>query len=166
MAIGLLQSNTGNINMHVGKHWTERFLKRHPQLETTPSQALDNNWAKATHSETIHQWFNLLTKVIDEYGIEDKNIYNFDKKGVLMGIAATAKIISRVKDKWRFKTQPGNCEFVTIIKGVNCRGWAIPPTLVFKGKYHQSSWWQQDLVDGTKIAISSRGWSDSELAVK
>ena len=52
---GLLQIKTGDSNKRVGKHWTERFIERHKQLETTYSQALDNNRAKATHPETIRR---------------------------------------------------------------------------------------------------------------
>ncbi len=57
-----------------------------------------------------------------------------------MGMASAAKIIKKVKDNRRFKTQPGNRELVTIIEAVNSMGWAIPPTLVFKAKHQQSSW--------------------------
>lgn len=83
-----------------------------------------------------------------------------------MGIVATAKVITKVKEKRRCKTHPGNLELVTIIEAVSAMGWLTPPTLVFKGKHHQSSWWDQSLVDGTKIAVSPRGCTDSELAVE
>ena len=166
MASGLLQAKTGDSNVAIGKRWTERFLKRNGQLETAYSRALDNNRAKATHPGTIRRWFDLLASVVKEYEILPENVYNFDEKGVLMGMASGTKVITKIKDKRRFKTQPGNRELVTIIEAVNSMGWAIPPTLVFKAKHQQSSWWEQDIVRDTKIAVSPRGWTDSELAVE
>lgn len=56
-----------------------------------------------------------------------------------MGLASAAKIIKKVKDRRHFKTQPGNHKLVAIIKTVNAMGWAIPSTLVFEEKHHQSS---------------------------
>ena len=104
--------------------------------------------------------------MITEYYIKDENIYNFDEKGVLMGVASAAKVISKVKDKRRFKTQSGNRELIIIIECVNSQGWAISSTLVFKGKHQISTWWEQDLIDDIKIAVSPRGWIDSDLAIE
>ena len=77
--------------------------------------------------------------MIAEYYIKNENIYNFDEKGVLMGVALAVKVISKVKDKRRFKTQPGNRELVIIIECVNSQGWAILLILVFKGKHQIST---------------------------
>ena len=55
MASGLLQVKTGDLSKQIGKHWTERFLKRNGQLETAYSRALDDNRAKATHPGTIRR---------------------------------------------------------------------------------------------------------------
>ena len=74
-----------------------------------------------------------------------------------MGMASGAKVIVKIKDKRRFKTQSGNRDLVTIIEAVNFMGWAISPTLVFKAKHQQSSWWEQKLIHDTKIVVSSRG---------
>ena len=72
MAFGLLQEKTGRSDIRVGKHWTERFLKRNKELETTFSRALNNNRAKATHPETVRRWFGLLIKVLEEYKIQSE----------------------------------------------------------------------------------------------
>ena len=57
--------------------------------------------------------------MIAEYYIKNKNIYNFDEKGVLMGVALAVKVISKVKNKRRFKTQSNNRELIIIIECVN-----------------------------------------------
>ena len=57
--------------------------------------------------------------MITKYYIKNKNIYNFNKKGVLINIALAIKIISKVKNKRRFKTQLDNRKLIIIIKCVN-----------------------------------------------
>lgn len=104
-------------------------------METAFSRALDNNRAKATHFGTIRRWFSLLISVLAEYEILSENVYNFDEKGVLMSITSGVKVIVKIKNKRRFKTQSGNRDLVTIIEAINFIGWAISSTLVFKTKH-------------------------------
>ena len=139
MATELLQMKTGQSDVHISKRWIERFLKRNNQLKTTFSRALNNNRVKATHPETIRRWFSLLTRIINEYEIQKESIFNFNEKDVLINITSAMKIIKKVKDHRRFKTQSGNRELITIIEAVNAIDWAISPTLVFKEKHYRSS---------------------------
>ena len=80
---------------------------------------MNDNRAKTTHLEIIRRFFDLLDRVIAKYYIKNKNIYNFDEKGVLMNITLAIKVISKVKNKHRFKTQSDNRELIIIIKCVN-----------------------------------------------
>lgn len=57
--------------------------------------------------------------MIAEYYIKNKNIYNFNKKGVFIDIVLAVKVISKVKDKYRFKTQLDNRKLIIIIKCIN-----------------------------------------------
>ena len=50
--------------------------------------------------------------MIAKYYIKNKNIYNFDEKSVLISVALVIKVISKVKNKRRFKTQLDNRELI------------------------------------------------------
>jgi hypothetical protein len=41
----------------------------------------------------IRDFYNWVQGFIQEYGIANKDIYNFDETGFAMGISATAKVI-------------------------------------------------------------------------
>ena len=80
---------------------------------------MNDNRAKTTHLEIIRRFFNLLNRIIVKYYIKNKNIYNFNKKSVFINIVLVVKVINKVKNKRRFKTQLDNRELIIIIKCVN-----------------------------------------------
>jgi hypothetical protein len=72
---------------------------------------------------------------IKQHGILPEDIYNFDETGFAMGLTSTAKVITRSEYYGRRPVlQPGNREWVTTIKSISASGWALPPTIIFKGK--------------------------------
>ena len=90
--------------------------------------------------EAIRAWFQLVANTKAKYGIQDKDTYNFDKTGFMMGIISTGAVVTASEKRGRPKSvQPGNREWTTVIQGINATGWAIPPHIVFKGRHHLSA---------------------------
>lgn len=80
-----------------------------------------------------------------QYGIADKDIYNFDETGFAMGLVATAKVVTRAELVGRpFLVQLENREWVTSIECVNYMGWALPLCIIFKGKVHIKGWYEDN----------------------
>ncbi|OCK72711.1 hypothetical protein K432DRAFT_315561, partial [Lepidopterella palustris CBS 459.81] len=62
-------------------------------------------------------------------------IHNFNKKGVILGLAASAQVIiskknSRERLKNRTILQPGSQELVSIIETISADGSFLPPFLI------------------------------------
>jgi hypothetical protein len=58
----------------------------------------------------------------------------------MMGVILTGAVVTASKRRGRLKAvQPGNREWTTVIQGVNAKGWAIPPFIIFKACYYLSS---------------------------
>jgi len=75
-----------------------------------------------------------------KYGILDEDTYNFDETGFTMGVAGSVKVVTALERRNRpLGVHPGNREWVTLITGVNVRGWVIPPFFIFKVKNHDRS---------------------------
>jgi len=52
-----------------------------------------------------------------------------------MDLITTAKIVTKAETSGCLSLlQPGNWEWVTVIKLVNLAGWALPPYIIFKEK--------------------------------
>jgi len=124
----------------VGINWTSNFIKRRTEIKTKFSRKYDYKRAQCEDPVIIGDWFKLVWNTVAKYGIVEEDIYNFDEAGFLMGVIATAKVVTSLELRNRPKTaQPGNREWVSIIQGINSYGWAILPIIIFKGKTHLSS---------------------------
>ena len=54
-----------------------------------------------------------------------------------MGLCTAQKVITRSEYYGRRSVlQPGNREWVTTIESINALGWALPLTVIFKGKLY------------------------------
>ena len=152
----------------VGKHWTRRFIQRQPELKTQMSRSYDNQRALCEDPVKIQDWFRLVENVITKYGVRTEDVYNFDETGFLMGIIGRTLVVTSSERRSNTKLiQPGNREWVTCIQGVNAQGWATPPFLVFKGKFHLSSWYEDGRIPyDWRIAVSPNGWTTNEVTLE
>ena len=100
------------------------------QLCTVPVRALDPfftqihdyQWAKCEHAKVICEWFALVWNTKAKYGIVDEDVYNFDKTRFMMGIFFAGMVVTTSDGCGKAKlAQPGNCEWATVIQGMNTR---------------------------------------------
>ena len=152
----------------VGKNWAENFIRRQPELRTQKTRSYDNQRALCEDLEKIRAWFRLVANFTAKFGIRVEDIYNFDEAGFLMGILGTTTVVTSSDRTTKPKlVQPGNREWVTVIQGINSQGWAVPPFIVFKGKWHLASWYEkQNFPAGWRIAISENGWTTNEVTLE
>ena len=86
----------------------------------------------------------MVLETIQEYGIHEDDIWNFDETGFAIGLCTTSKVITSTErsERPRIVIQ-GNREWVTIIKCIGSNGCCIPPLIILKGKAQQASWYQE-----------------------
>lgn len=149
----------------VGKNWTSSFIARRKEIKTKFSRKYDYKRAQCEDPVILKAWFELVRNTIKKYGIQEEDIYNFDEAGFLMGVIATAKVVTSSESRNRPKTaQPGNREWVSIIQGINSYGWTIPPFIIFKGGNHLSAWYEEsDLPRDWVITLSENGWTTNKI---
>jgi DDE superfamily endonuclease. len=83
-----------------------------------------------------------------------------------MGLTATAKVITRAEYYGRRSVlQPGNREWVTAIESISASGWALPPTIIFKGKVYVESWFD-NLPQDWRFEVSANGWTTDEIGIR
>ncbi|MDP1994524.1 MAG: transposase [Ignavibacteria bacterium] len=150
----------------VGKNWVLKFIKRHDELKSKYNRKYDHQRAKCEDPELIKGWFRRVQSTIVEYGICNDDIYNFDETGFQMGIISTSKVVTGTGISGRPRTvQPGNREWVTVIEAVGARGVAIPPLVILEAKWHQESWFENDLPSDWSITVSENGWTNNEIGL-
>ncbi|KFY26191.1 hypothetical protein V491_01420 [Pseudogymnoascus sp. VKM F-3775] len=150
----------------VGKNWTSSFITRRIEIKTKFGRKYDYKRALCEDPVIIGDWFKLIRNTVAKYGIQEEDIYNFDEAGFLMGMIATAKVVTSSESRNLPKaTQPGNREWVSIIQGINSYGSSIPPFIIFKGATHLSSWYNDDvqLPRNWVITLSENGWTTNAI---
>lgn len=82
-----------------------------------------------------------------------------------MGLIVNTRVVTRADYYGKKQVlQPGNREWVTTIECISAAGWALPPTVIFKGKNFQKGWFD-NLSSGWCIAISNNGWTTDEIGL-
>jgi hypothetical protein len=137
MANRLLAARGAN---QVGVHWPRNFVKRTDSLTTRFNRAYDRQRALCEDPVLIRGWFELVEQTKVKYGICDEDVYNFDEAGFIIGVILTGAVVTALERQGRLKVaQLGNREWTTVIQGVNAKGWAILPFIIFKARHHLSS---------------------------
>jgi len=140
-------------------------VQRYNILKTRFSRKYDHRRALCEDSSKVQEWLKLVRSTIEEWGIVDEDIYNFDETSFAMGIVATAKVITQADKRSRPSlVQPGNREWVTAIETINASGWVLPPMVIFAGKTHCANWFENaEIPTDWTIAVSDNGWTNDQL---
>ena len=151
----------------LGINWAYKFVKRHPELRTRYNQRITYQRAKQEDPRVIISWFQAVHAAIQEHGIHEDDIWNFDETGFAMGLCSTSKVITAVERSERPCTViQGNCEWVTIIETVSSKGIHIPPVIILKAASQQAAWYQEPaLSKDWWIATSKNGWTTDEIGL-
>ena len=122
----------------VGINWVNKFVRRYDALKTRFLRKYDYQRALYKDPKKIQKWFKLVRSTIQEWGIVDDDIYNFDETGFAMGMIATARVVTQAERQSRPNlVQPGNRKWVTAIETISASGWVLPLMVIFAGKTHR-----------------------------
>ena len=66
-----------------------------PILQCRFSRGYHYQRAGCDDPEIIRKWLNLVRNIIGKYGVAEGDIFNFGETGFVMGLTATAKVITR-----------------------------------------------------------------------
>jgi hypothetical protein len=154
--------------LSIGKNWATTFINRQQELWTKYFRAYNYKRALREDPEVIQGWFCLVENTKAKYGILDKDMYNFDKSGFVMGKISTGLVVTSSERKAQAKRlQQGNWEWVMVTQGITAMGWAIPPFFIFAGRHHLPAWYKKEgLPQDWAIAVSENGWTTNELGVE
>ncbi|KKA21789.1 hypothetical protein T310_4188 [Rasamsonia emersonii CBS 393.64] len=168
MAQILLRERLQDPTAVLGINWAYKFVKRHPELRTRYNRRITYQRAKQEDPRVIIPWFQAVHAAIQEHGIHEDDIWNFDETGFAMGLCSTSKVITAAERSERPRTViQGNREWVTIIETVSSKGIHIPPVIILKAASQQAAWYQEPtLSKDWWIATSENGWTTDEIGLR
>lgn len=114
-----------------------------------------------------------MQRAIETYHITAENIYNWDEKGFLIGIANSTKRIVSLgalqKGQITHASQDGSREFISLLACICADQTYLPPALIYKGEsYDLQDSWLEDFAEGEEafFATSENGWTTDDLGLQ
>lgn len=152
----------------VGKNWVSNFVQRQPRIQTRLTRRIDYQRVQCEDPDIYRAWFALVQRTIEQYGIEESDIYNFDETGFVMGMISSEMVVTTSDRRGRPRqAQQGNREWVTVIQAVGSYGYTIPPYIIVAGQNHLSSWYEDSPIPHDwKIAVTKNGWTTNERGLE
>ena len=145
----------------IGKEWIQRFLQRHPLLQTTAARQIESNRLREASFEALFRWFNAVEVKFAERKYDHHNIYNMDETGFGIGTSQTNRVIIDSTQRTRWKAVPGRQEWVSVIECISGEGTSLPPLLIFKAEQINSAWITKNVPDDWRFSASSKGWTSN-----
>ncbi len=117
--------------------WWRRFLERQPQLSLRRGDATAHVRMDSTSKEAIDGYYDLLEKTLkqDKLSTLPAQIYNMDESGMPLDPRPPNIIAKQGQKKVRYRVS-GKKEQITVLGCANAIGQAIPPMIIFDGKYN------------------------------
>lgn len=144
----ILKQIFGEDAEEVGKAWVERFLDWHyDKLQTYWSKPLDTLRANSLNPDAVKGWFKILQEEVVDKNIPEENIFAMDESGFPPSDQGTQRVVGRVGNKIQHKSGGASRENVTALVTICANGTALPPTIIFKGKYLMQWWCENNVSD-------------------
>ena len=86
MAQILLREQNCDSTATLGVNWVSTFVKCHPELRTRYNRHISYQRAKQEDPRVIKDWLDTVYAAIQEHGIHEDDIWNFDETGFAMGL--------------------------------------------------------------------------------
>ena len=152
---------------YVSLNQPSTFVKRQPELTVKFNRKYDYKRALCEDPEVIQGWFSLVANIKAKYSIQDDDTYNFDKASFIIGQISTGAVVIALERQGRLKVvQLGNREQIIVIQGVNAKGQAILPFIIFKVYYYLSSQYKkEDLPQDQEIRVSNNSQTTNKLSL-
>ena len=114
----------------------------------------------------LEAWFSEVSKVFHDHDIRPENVYNMDETGFQMGQTNKDFVILDSGNSSTWRQQPGSKELITVIECVSATGRSLPPTILFKGKQHQTNWITDNTPNSWYFGTSPNGWTSNLHGLK
>lgn len=149
-----------------GKKWYYGFMRRHPELSLRQPESTSLARAKGFAKDKVNEFYDLLEKIVDTYGISANTIFNVDETGISTVQRKMQKVIAM-----KGRRQVGGIASgergvnTTAVCCVNAAGLYVPPMLIFKRKRYTPEL-SRGAPLGSVCEISDTGYINSELFIK
>lgn len=130
-----------------------------------PSRVIDAARKRAVTKESLKEYYDGFSWVINEKRITRRNIYNVDETGMQLGETKGGTVAGTVMNSMSERIQSDCSTWASVIESVSADGRRLTPCVVFTGENLQGQCFPAVFPDW-KYATSPSGWSNSDIFVR
>ena len=148
-----------------GKNWARAFEKRHPTLRARRVRAID--WKRHENNiyDKIVEWFEVISKVLQDPAVLPENIYNMDETGVMLSKLGSVKVLVGKDDLRDYRGAGVKRTMVTAIECISADGRSLLPLIIWPAATHRSNWTTYP-TPGWHYGHSENGYNDSKISLE
>ncbi|KAJ3453818.1 hypothetical protein MRS44_018450 [Fusarium solani] len=153
-------------NKPLGKHWTTRFVKRHPSLSAKLGKRQEAARFNGLTPKAVNWYLDIRE---NEYGwIKSENTVNVGEGGIMAGFGLDSLVIGSSDSKKKALKGSQSRTWTSFIEAVTATGRALKPGIIFKGKELQKQWFLDEfkLIADWHYITSPNGWTDNHIALE
>jgi hypothetical protein len=109
-------------NKPPGKNWAQAFRKRHPEVKVKRVRSIDWKRHEICIYDEVTEWFEVISKVLQDPSIPPETSYNMDKTGVILSMLGSVKVLVSKDDIQGHRGASVKRAMVTAIRVHQC-GW-------------------------------------------
>jgi hypothetical protein len=113
-----------------GKNWHKAFEKRHPELKSRKSKAVDSKRHVSNIHNKVVDWFQVIGKELRDSEIDPQNVYNMDETGIMLCMLSSIKVLVGKNDVRNYRGAGVRRSMVTAIECISADGRSLDPMII------------------------------------
>jgi hypothetical protein len=149
----------------IGKYWIKGFKKRNPEVKSMMGRKLETSRVNGVSNDIVTTYFDKFQSICKKYSITQANTWNMDEHGMGLGICTNSTVLCGTYKKRAYTRSPQNSEWATVIECASATGESVRPTIIFKGKTPQTTWFDLKNVPKWPYTCSQKAWITTDIAI-
>ncbi|KAG7423072.1 hypothetical protein Forpi1262_v015553 [Fusarium oxysporum f. sp. raphani] len=130
-----------------------------------PSRVIDAARKRCVTKETLTEYYDGLSYVIESKNITRQYSYNIDETGVQLGETNGGTVAGTVMTSSSERIKSDNSTWSSILESISADGRRLTPTVIFTSENLQGQWFPGIFPDW-KYTTSPTGWSNADIFLK
>jgi hypothetical protein len=130
-----------------GRDWFDAFIARHTDLSFRSTEMLSYGRGVGLNRVIVQEFYDLLTKTVENQGIQPQNIYNMDETGLQLCTRSTNVVAEKGSKRVPQMSTGEKGETVSVVACCSATGVFLPPLIILKG-FAEKRNWQMDFHQG------------------
>jgi hypothetical protein len=147
------------------KNWPQAFTRRHPELKSRRTRAMDWNRHDNNIYDKVTQWFEVIEPELHGADVKPENVYNMDETGVMLSMLNSVTVLLGKHDEHDYRGAGVKRTMVTAVECISASGECLKPMIIWPASTHRSNWTTYD-TPGWVYAFSESGYTDSYLTLQ